>query len=181
MNYVPQPGDLYLSRFGGPIGAAITVLQAVVAQDPSRYSHAGVVLYDGWTLSAQWPYPKLVHLDEIYAQNEGKPLAFVEAPPWADRDAITEAALDLGDRHYALAPYLWIGLARLGIRPKWLRRRVASDRRMICSSLADRAWALAGVHAFDDGRLLGEVTPGDLAHIGTIHHHDTGPWPAEEE
>ena len=179
IDYQPKPGDIYLTQFGGFIGWLITILQAVVAFDPSRYSHAGVVLYDGWTVSAQWPRPKLVHLNELYALNRGKPLAFIEVPEWGDRERIVDAAVSLRDRPYALAPYLWIGLARVGIRPGWLRRRVASDKRMICSSLADRAWALAGVHIFNDGRLLGEVTPGDLAHVGTTHHHDTGPYPEE--
>jgi hypothetical protein len=176
VTYTPQPGDIYLTRFGGPVGWWITLLQAVVAGDPSRYSHAGVVLWGGWTMSAQWPYPTLVRLDELLEQNRGKPVAFLQAPEWADRERIVEAALSLRDRRYSLASYLWIGLSRLGIRPGWLRRRVSSDRAMICSALADRAWAMAGVHLFDDGRLLGEVTPGDLAHVGTIHHHNTGPY-----
>lgn len=178
MDYTPRPGDLYLTRFGGPIGWLITLLQALVAFDPSRYSHVGVVLRGGWTLSAQWPYPTMVHLDDLLTENQGKPVAFIEAPEWADRDAIVNAALSLSMRHYSLASYLWIGLTRLHIRPQWLRRLVASDRTLICSALADRAWMLAGVQAFNDGRLLGEVTPGDLAHVGTIHHHDTGPYPA---
>jgi len=173
VDYQPRPGDLYLTRFGGPMGTVITLLQAVVAGDPSRYSHAGVVLADGWTMSAQWPRPRLVRLDELTTR---RPLAFIEAPAWADRDAIVTAALSLADRHYSLLSYLWIGLSRLGIRPAWLRCAVASDRTLICSALADRAWALAGVSAFDDGRLLGEVTPGDLAHVGTIHHYGTGPY-----
>jgi hypothetical protein len=180
VDYQLRPGDIYLTCFGGPIGWLITILQALVAFDPSRYSHAGVVLRGGWTLSAQWPYPTLVHIDDLLEQNRGKPVAFIEAPDWADRDAIVDAALSLVMRRYSLWSYLWIGLTRLRIRPRWLRELVASDRTLICSALADRAWMLAGVHAFNDGRLLGEVTPGDLAHVGTIHHYGTGPYRQEE-
>lgn len=177
--YEPKPGDLYLTRFGGPVGWLITLLQAVVAFDPSRYSHAGVVLANGWTISAQWPYPTMVPLAQLLEENKGKPVAFIEAPEWADRDAIVDAALQLLGRRYSLWSYLWLGLSRLHIRPRWLRAKVAGDRTLICSALADRAWMLAGVHCFDDGRPLGEVTPGDLAHVGTIHHYNTGPYREE--
>jgi hypothetical protein len=37
---------------------------------------------------------------------------------------------------------------------------------LICSQLVDRACELAGVHLFDDGRLSGQVTPGDLYTLG---------------
>ena len=179
MNYQPKPGDIYLTRFGGPVGRLITVLQAVVAFDPSRYSHAGVVLKGGWTISAQWPRPTFVTLEQLLADNRGKPVAFIEAPAWADRDRIVASAISLSNRRYSLWSYLWIGLTRLHIRPAWLRSRVAGDRSLICSALADRAWMLSGVHLFNDGRLLGEVTPGDLAHVGTVHHYGTGPYREE--
>jgi cell wall-associated NlpC family hydrolase len=46
-----------------------------------------------------------------------------------------------------------------------IARRIERMNRLICSQLADKAYALAGVHLFDDDRLPGEVTPGDLLRL----------------
>jgi len=47
-------------------------------------------------------------------------------------------------------------------KPPWWARRLASDKRMICSQLADYCWLKAGLHLFEDGRLPGLVSPADL-------------------
>lgn len=49
--------------------------------------------------------------------------------------------------------------------PNRFERRVMDDSRLICSQLGDLACLGAGVHLFDDGRLPGQVTPGDLAEV----------------
>lgn len=64
-------------------------------------------------------------------------------------------------------PYNWLDIAALtfacyGMRNRWIDRRIERDDRLICSQLVDKAYQLAGVQLFDDGRLPGEVTPGDL-------------------
>jgi hypothetical protein len=43
-----------------------------------------------------------------------------------------------------------------------VRDFVADEGHLICSQLVDEAYLRAGVHLFDDGRLPGDVTPGDL-------------------
>lgn len=65
-------------------------------------------------------------------------------------------------------PYSWldcveIGLVdRFGWAPRWMRRRLRSDRTLMCSQLVTAAYDAAGVHLFDDGRPAGGVSPGDL-------------------
>ena len=64
-------------------------------------------------------------------------------------------------------PYGWpdiaaLSLACLGIKPRPIAQYIENQHRLICSQLVDRAYALAGVQLFNDGRLSGQVTPGDL-------------------
>ena len=172
--FTPRPGDIFLTRFGGAFGHVISAAQATIALDPSRYSHAGIVL-GADVISAQPGGARRQPLAEIMAQ---RPLAFLPVPAWAqDRRAMIVSLAELFEgRPYRFASYLWLGLSALHIRPNWLRNRIASDDAMICSALADRVWTLAGIHLFDDGRPIGDVTPGDLAHVGDVHHYDTGPY-----
>jgi hypothetical protein len=67
-------------------------------------------------------------------------------------------------------PYGWpdiaaLSLACLGIKPGFIARRIERMDRLICSQLADKAYMLSDVHLFQDGRLPGQVTPGDLLHL----------------
>lgn len=173
--YVPQPGDLYLTRFHGPLGWWITTLQAVVAAAPSRYAHAGVFLGDGTVLSAQGSGARIDPVETVLTD---RPLAILRVPEWADdrRDIIVGIARAYVGHRYGFLAYLWIGLASLGIQPRWLRRAVASeDTGLICSALVDRIWWHSGIALFDDGRLFGAVKPGELAHVGDVYHVATGP------
>lgn len=173
----PRPGAIVLVPFAGPrlVRRLIIVGQALLAGAPSRYSHAAIVTGGGWAVEACWPRARMVPMSELMAR---RPLAYLDLPHEAEgrRDAVVAAALDLVGVPYQGWAYVWIGLAKLGIRPGWMRRKLASPRALICSALVDYAWMLAGVQLFNDGRLLGAVTPGDIAHVGTVHHTDTGPW-----
>lgn len=177
-DYTPLPGDIFLTRIGGPTGAAIYAAQALVAGDGSRYTHAGVILDRDEVIAAQ---PGGARIDPAATVLADRPLAILPVPDWAQgrRPQIVQAARSLEGHPYGFAAYLWIGLARLGLRPSWLTRAVGSHRTLICSALADAVWLGAEIHLFDDGRMLGAVTPGDLAHVGTVHHLHTGPWPGE--
>ncbi len=64
------------------------------------------------------------------------------------------------------------------IRPRWLLDYVAGTGHMICSQLVDQSYLDAGVHLAEDGRFPGDVTPGDLAYVGTIGNVDNGPYVA---
>jgi uncharacterized protein YycO len=67
-------------------------------------------------------------------------------------------------------PYNWVDIAAitlkiLGFSSKKIDGVIENDQRLICSQLVDKAYLLAGVHLFDDGRLPGQVTPGDLYNL----------------
>jgi len=69
-------------------------------------------------------------------------------------------------------PYGWADIADLscaafGIHNDWIDRRIENTNYLICSQLVDKAYELAGVHLFNDGRLPGQVTPGDLLRLIT--------------
>jgi hypothetical protein len=65
-------------------------------------------------------------------------------------------------------PYSWIDDAEIGFTdvfgwaPRWMRRRLRSDRTLMCSQLCDLAYHEAGVDLFKDGRPAGAVSPADL-------------------
>ena len=65
-------------------------------------------------------------------------------------------------------PYSFVDDAEIGFvslfgwAPRWMRRRLASTRTLMCSQLCDAAYAAAGVQLFADGRPAGGVAPGDL-------------------
>lgn len=72
-------------------------------------------------------------------------------------------------------PYGWLDLIaitfaqrRLG-RPvdgdEWWVRRIGDMRTAICSQIVDQSWLLGGVHLFEDGRLPGLISPGDLGRL----------------
>jgi cell wall-associated NlpC family hydrolase len=69
-------------------------------------------------------------------------------------------------------PYGWLdiavlSLAAFGIHNRWIDRRIENTHYLICSQLVDKAYELGDVHLFDDGRLPGQVTPGDLLRLIT--------------
>lgn len=72
---------------------------------------------------------------------------------WLDIVAIALAQRRTFGLVHALAP--------IEKQPWWVRRIQRLDR-LICSQLVDLAYADAGVQLFDDGRIPGLVSPGDL-------------------
>lgn len=84
--------------------------------------------------------------------------------PLTDAEArrIAAAAEALVGTPYNFLDIAALGLLSLGLRWGWLERRAQSSKRLICSQLVDRAYSVAGVPLFTDGRPDGSVTPGDL-------------------
>lgn len=170
--YTPKPGDFFLSQIDGTGGFFIRLAQ-LFAGDASRYTHAGIVLDDGTVIQAQPGGATIVPLEEILVK---RPLAFSDY----DLDDITREFIVMAARNkegvpYSFLDYLTLGLLALGLQPKRIRKFVHERSHMICSQLVDKVYNEAGVQLFDDGRNSGDVTPGDLAHVGTIHHVTPGP------
>ena len=170
----PGVGDLVLVPFGGPAGPSVRVAQALIAGDWSEFCHVEVVVSATQTVGAHSPVACYSDLADVMKL---RPLAVLPVPPEAEdrRDAIAQAAIDLVGVPYQLWAWVWIGLSKLHIRPRWMRRLLESPRALICSALADHAWAVAGVHMFR-GKLMGAVTPGEMHYVGTVRNVGTGPW-----
>lgn len=176
MTYQPRPGDLFLTRIKGALGAAVSLGQTL-AGDLSPLTHAGVIVSATHGIAAQPGGARIDPLDVIFDQG---PVAVLPVPAWAEdrRADIVATALSWEGLPYGWMSYPFIGLSKLGLAPAWMKAYVASPESMICSAFADRAWQVNGINLFRDSRPLGAVTPGDLAHCGTVHHVGTGPWDA---
>lgn len=151
-----RPGDFALERDSGLIGWAIRLFTR------SRWNHAKLIVDEsGKTLEA-------LASGAVYGKVQ--PTDIVIQAPLADnqRADIAHIAWLLEGRPYAYLDILALALAQFGIRPKWAQRRLENEDQLFCSQLVDYAWALAGFKAFDDGRIPGDVTPGDLADLAFV-------------
>lgn len=161
-------GTIFVLRSPGQLGWSIRLLTR------SRVNHAGICVGDNRTVEAQrnGAVARVEHslgrdvmfgLD-LYERIEG------QAPGRCQR--IAEEALKLRGTPYnfgTLVALAWVSArhdpskpAAVPEKPNWLERKVMNDNELICSQLADLACMRARVHLFDDGRLPGSVTPGDI-------------------
>lgn len=110
----------------------------------------------------------------VQAEPEGAVIDSIDAHPDAvystwpltaeQQDRIVAAAKQLVGTPYNWLDDLDLGLARrFGVHtPGWVRRRLADPTHLQCAQLVDLAYRRAGIRLFTDGRLDGDVTPGDL-------------------
>ncbi|MFF1684480.1 MULTISPECIES: hypothetical protein [unclassified Streptomyces] len=155
----PLPGDFALTKISGITGAAISAGQSLVG-DGAPVQHAFVYVGDGQIVQAMPGGAEWIPLEfasEPVVWSTGRvPLTAVQ------RLTICDRAKEMVGTPYSFMDYASIGLAHYRIRPAWVRDFVADTGHLICSQLVDEAYLRAGVHLFDDGRLPGDVTPGDL-------------------
>jgi cell wall-associated NlpC family hydrolase len=150
----PALGDFGVVRTGG------TAAKLIRFGTRSTVNHAFVYIGGGCIVEAQ-PGGAVVSSADKY------PLAV-----WAGREQ-PQAAHHA--RQLVGTPYGWLDIAALSLACAGIgdepnnpiAQIVERDNRLICSQLVDRAYLLAGVHLFDDGRLSGQVTPGDLLDLIT--------------
>lgn len=154
----PKPGDIGLARIGGVLGFFVMLGQAL-AGDASRWTHTFIVLDDETVIAGQ---PGGARIDPLSMYKNNAIYVQMDLSDEKRREIVMTARAMEGIP-YGWLNYLAIGLARLGIKPKWLRKFIASNKTMICSQLSDEVYRLCGIHMFTDGRLSGEVTPGDVA------------------
>jgi uncharacterized protein YycO len=160
--YNPQPGDFGLTQISGHVGRAIRVGQWLNGDGFSDYEHAFVYLGHGGIVEAEPGGARLAPLSEYNARS----IAWYRAPD--DKgDRIGAIAGMLIGTPYSFADYAAIAAVRLHLplSSKLLHNYVANSGHMICSQLVDEAYKRAGVQLFDDGRLPGDVTPGDLLRL----------------
>jgi uncharacterized protein YycO len=155
----PLPGDFALTKISGITGRLVAAGQALVG-DAAPVQHVFVYVGDGQIVQAMPGGAELIQLKDASAP-------VVWSTGYFDltteqRARISAAAIWLVGTPYSFLDYASIGLAHYRIRPAWVRDFVADTGHMICSQLVDEVYLRAGVHLFDDGRLPGDVTPGDL-------------------
>jgi hypothetical protein len=163
LSYVPEPGEFFVVRTAGWAGRGIRIVT------DSDVNHAGTLLdTDGTTLEAQPGGAVYGHISAYphalwSGINPDLRLSKVEAA------AVIEAAhAHHGDR-YSWFDCACIGLAKLTGEnvPPVVRDRLEDPHMNMCSQLADVIRSDAGIHLFSDGRLPGNVSPGDLRNLIT--------------
>lgn len=171
------PGDVGFSTIGGRLGRHISIGQSLL-RDECIFTHAYLILEDGFCVEAMPRGARIVPItgDDRMPPRWGPQFAYGRIPLSApQRAAITVLARHgttsargrftraLVGRPYAFIDYLALALWEWGIpggAP--LRRRIARSDTLICSQLVDFAWSTVGYQLFDDGRLPGDITPGQL-------------------
>ncbi|MEE6273532.1 hypothetical protein [Georgenia wangjunii] len=63
---------------------------------------------------------------------------------------------------YGYLDVITLGLAQVGLAKGWVATRIENPTTLFCSQQCDEALWMLGFHAFTDGRLPHNVTPGDL-------------------
>lgn len=152
---MPTTGDFMLVKTPG---WRAKVIQAVTR---SEVNHAVVLVNPGQIVEADPGGAQEVPLD-----------TYDGMPKWWSRIELTTAQrrnIAVAARALVGTPYSWmdvlcVGLAHLfGVHvPARVRARLSDPSRLMCSQLVDAVYLQAGVHLFTDGRLPGDVSPGDL-------------------
>jgi hypothetical protein len=154
-----QPGDIALTRISGFTGKAIAAGQWVIG-DAAPVQHAMIYVGGGYVVQAMPGGAEMIPLadanEPVIWSTDVIPLTA------ARRIKIAAIARAMVGTPYSYTDYLSIGLAAAHIRPRFVRDYVATSGHMICSQLVDYAHDIAGSHLFTDGRMVGDVTPGDL-------------------
>ncbi|WNI28631.1 hypothetical protein [Streptomyces sp. ITFR-6] len=159
MTEIPQVGDFGLTKITGITGKAIAVGQALIG-DAAPVQHALVYVGNGMIVQAMPSGAELIRLEDASPVVEWSTGHFELDDQ--TRFNIAMEARSLVGTPYSYLDYVSLGLAHFHVRPRLVRNFVASTGHLICSQLVDEVHLRADVHLFDDGRLPGDVTPGDL-------------------
>ena len=157
----PLPGDFAVVSVHGEAGSLIRFGQWLNGDGYANYEHAFIGVGDGQLVQAE---PRGASEASVAEYDGRTPLWSTGRVPVTDeqREALVAAARSYVGVPYSFLDYGSIALARFRIRPAFIKRYVADTRHMICSQLVDQCYQDAGVHLFNDGRIPGDVTPGDL-------------------
>lgn len=162
--YEGRPGDIGLVCSSTTLGTFVRFAQTLVG-DWTAYSHAFIVLQDGYIIEALPRGAAITRID----QYDPRSLVFSNFHlTEGQRSRIVEEAIRLEGTPYSFLDYLLIGLTHAGkrfnITPKWLRRLVYNSGKMMCSQLCAEAYSRAGLH-LSESKEPHLLTPGDLATI----------------
>lgn len=163
MTRQPLPGDIGLTEIEGLVGWLVKLLQYLNG-DFEKPTHVYVVLDDETVFEAQPGGAVITPLSEY--DNRWREYVAVDLTPEQRMRIVNRARTYVGTG-YNWTTYFYLAAYRLHFRPKWLKRRVQNDKRLICSQAADKIYADEGVHLFNDGRMPYDLTPGDLGRLPT--------------
>lgn len=155
----PLPGDFALTKIRGITGRAISAGQYLIG-DGAPVQHALIYIGGGWIVQAMPGGAECIPLEDaspVVAWSTGK-FELTDT----ERFDIALCARQLVGTPYSFLDFASLALERYHIRPRWVREYVQSTGHLICSQLVDVVYRRAGVELFDDGRIPGDVTPGDL-------------------
>lgn len=155
----PLPGDFALTKIGGITGKFVAAGQALIG-DAAPVQHAFVYVGDGQVVQAMPGGAELIQLEDASPVVQWSTGHFELDDQ--TRFNIAMEARSLVGTPYSYLDYASLALAHFRVRPAWVTGYIASTGHLICSQLVDEVYLRAGVHLFDDGRLPGDVTPGDL-------------------
>lgn len=162
-SFTPQPGDFGLTQIDGAVGRLVKFGQWLNGDGFHNWQHAFIYIRDDRIVEAAPGGARVASLSEYMGDDT---IAWSSGAIELDEDQrgrIVWAAIEYLGTPYSAATYISLATARLGLRPRWLKNLVADTDAMICSQYVDQCYQDAGVHLFDDGRIPGDVTPGDLA------------------
>jgi hypothetical protein len=167
-------GTIFTLRSGGFVGWTIRLLTR------SRVNHAGICLGDAYTVEAQaaGAVRKVEHKVGSDVDFGVSLWVRIERLAPGRSQLIADEAEKLLGTPYNFADLLAVAWACRNdptgspVKPNGWQRRLMRDDRLICSQLVDLACLRARVHLFDDGRLPGAVTPGDIEVVLA-----NGDWP----
>lgn len=163
MTRQPLPGDIGLTEIQGVVGGLVRLLQYLNG-DFAKPTHVYVVLDDETVFEAQPGGAVITPLSEYDAR--WREYVAVDLTPEQRMRIVSRARTYVGTG-YNWTTYFYLAAYRFHFRPKWLKRRVQNDERLICSQAADKIYADEGVHLFNDGRMPYDLTPGDLGRLPT--------------
>lgn len=161
MTYQPSPGEFGCVRTPDFYGRMIRLVTksnvnhafVYVGKDDKGYDRIVEAEPKGARLGYVWEYSDIHWSGPAMTQGHGVQIA--------------DAAMGLIGTPYSFVDCIDIGLADIfGHRlPLRIRERIEDVKHLMCSALTDYAYFLGGVHLFDDGRLFGDVSPGDLDNL----------------
>lgn len=155
----PLPGDFALTKISGITGTAIAAGQWLIG-DAAPVQHAMIYTGMGMVVQAMPGGAELIPLADA-----AEPVVWSTGRvpvTWSQRARMVRESHALVGTPYSFLDYASIAMATYRIRPAWVADFIADTGHLICSQLVDEVYLRAGVHLFDDGRLPGDVTPGDL-------------------
>lgn len=147
------PGDCALSRSDTVVGWGIRL------GTRSRFNHARwVVDPAGGTLEA---------MGEGAIWGHVRKSDLVIRPPMDDqqRSLVPSVAQTLHGRGYGWLGVTALGFAQFGVTIPPVRKRIMRTDELFCSQLVDYGWLLCTFHAYNDGRIPMDVSPGDLGDL----------------